>query len=220
MGTLPAWLPSSTNVYDWRDQLLKVLSKYKGLIVLGEAGQGKTTQLPQSLHEAGYTKDGRKIGCTQAQCVAAISVEGRVADEIGVSIGDALGYATQFQDCTSPKTAILYMTNRMLLQEFMTKPALAHYPAMIICEAHKRTLSPDFLQGLVRDIACFQPDFWLLISHATMKPPKFSEYFNDAPIFNMPGRRYPVNILHTPNPEANYLHTTVMTVFSYVSVPS
>ncbi|MBW0530860.1 hypothetical protein O181_070575 [Austropuccinia psidii MF-1] len=203
----------SLPVYDWRDQLLKAVAEYQVLIVVGETGSGKTTQLPQYLHEAGYTKDGGKIGCTQPRRVAAMSVAARVADEMGVRVGDAVGYSIRFEDCTSPKTVIKYMTDGMLLREFMTEPDLAGYAAMIIDEAHERTLSTDILLGLVKDIARFRPDFRLLISSATMNAAKFSEYFDDAPIFNIPGRMYPVDILYTPNPEANYLHAAVTTVF-------
>ncbi|KAH9460012.1 hypothetical protein MJO29_003953 [Puccinia striiformis f. sp. tritici] len=203
----------SLPVYDWREKLLQAVSEYQVLIVVGETGSGKTTQLPQYLHEAGYTKDGGKIGCTQPRRVAAMSVAARVADEMGVRVGDAVGYSIRFEDCTSPKTVIKYMTDGMLLREFMTEPDLAGYNAMIIDEAHERTLSTDILLGLVKDIARFRPDFRLLISSATMNAAKFSEYFDDAPIFNIPGRMYPVDILYTPNPEANYLHAAVTTIF-------
>ncbi|POW01132.1 hypothetical protein PSHT_12731, partial [Puccinia striiformis] len=204
----------SLPVYDWREKLLQAVSEYQVLIVVGETGSGKTTQLPQYLHEAGYTKDGGKIGCTQPRRVAAMSVAARVADEMGVRVGDAVGYSIRFEDCTSPKTVIKYMTDGMLLREFMTEPDLAGYNAMIIDEAHERTLSTDILLGLVKDIARFRPDFRLLISSATMNAAKFSEYFDDAPIFNSPsGRMYPVDILYTPNPEANYLHAAVTTIF-------
>ncbi|WAQ83309.1 hypothetical protein PtA15_3A678 [Puccinia triticina] len=203
----------SLPVYEWREKLLQAVSEYQVLIVVGETGSGKTTQLPQYLHEAGYTKDGGKIGCTQPRRVAAMSVAARVADEMGVRVGDAVGYSIRFEDCTSPKTVIKYMTDGMLLREFMTEPDLAGYSAMIIDEAHERTLSTDILLGLVKDIARFRPDFRLLISSATMNAAKFSEYFDDAPIFNIPGRMYPVDILYTPNPEANYLHAAVTTIF-------
>ncbi|KAG0150240.1 hypothetical protein CROQUDRAFT_58456 [Cronartium quercuum f. sp. fusiforme G11] len=203
----------SLPVYEWRERLLEAVAEYQVLIVVGETGSGKTTQLPQYLHEAGYTKDGGKIGCTQPRRVAAMSVAARVAEEMGVRVGDAVGYSIRFEDCTSPKTVIKYMTDGMLLREFMTEPDLAGYNAMIIDEAHERTLSTDILLGLIKDIARFRPDFRLLISSATMNAAKFSEYFDDAPIFNIPGRMYPVDILYTPSPEANYLHAAVTTVF-------
>ena len=138
---------------EWREKLLQAVAEYQVLIVVGETGSGKTTQLPQYLHEAGYTKDGGKIGCTQPRRVAAMSVAARVADEMGVRVGDAVGYSIRFEDCTSPKTVIKYMTDGMLLREFMTEPDLAGYSAMIIDEAHERTLSTDILLGLVKVIS-------------------------------------------------------------------
>jgi pre-mRNA-splicing factor ATP-dependent RNA helicase DHX16 len=203
----------SLPVYEWREELLKAIEDFQVLIIVGETGSGKTTQLPQFLHEAGYTKGGQKIGCTQPRRVAAMSVAARVAEEMGVRLGKEVGYSIRFEDCTSDKTVIKYMTDGMLLREFMTEPDLAGYNAMIIDEAHERTLSTDILLGLVKDIARFRPDFRLLISSATINAEKFSEHFDGAPIFNIPGRMYPVDIHYTPQPEANYLHAAITTVF-------
>ena len=203
----------SLPVYQWREQLLDAIKEYQVLIIVGETGSGKTTQLPQFLHEAGYTKGGMKVGCTQPRRVAAMSVAARVAEEMGVRLGKEVGYSIRFEDCTSDKTVIKYMTDGMLLREFMTEPDLAGYSAMIIDEAHERTLSTDILLGLVKDIARFRPDFRLLIASATINADKFSAHFDDAPTFNVPGRMYPVDVHYTPQPEANYLHAAITTVF-------
>ncbi len=203
----------SLPVYALRQELLDAIAEYQVLIVVGETGSGKTTQLPQFLHEAGYTKDGKKVGCTQPRRVAAMSVAARVAEEMGVRLGRECGYSIRFEDCTSDDTVIKYMTDGMLLREFLTEPDLSSYSALIIDEAHERTLSTDVLFGLVKDIARFRPDLKLLISSATLDAEKFSEFFDDAPIFNVPGRRYPVDIHYTPQPEANYLHAAITTVF-------
>ncbi|BGP19693.1 hypothetical protein JCM10213_001871 [Rhodosporidiobolus nylandii] len=203
----------SLPVYQWREQFLDAVANYQVLVIEGETGSGKTTQLPQYLYEAGYCKDGKKIGCTQPRRVAAMSVAARVAEEVGCRVGQEVGYSIRFEDCTSDKTAIKYMTDGMLLREFLTEPDLAGYSCMIIDEAHERTLSTDILLGLVKDIARFRPDFRLLIASATLNATKFSEYFDEAPVFRIPGRRYPVDILYTPQPEANYLHAAVTTVF-------
>ncbi|GAA5895508.1 hypothetical protein JCM6882_006273 [Rhodosporidiobolus microsporus] len=203
----------SLPVYQWREQFLEAVANYQVLVIEGETGSGKTTQLPQYLYEAGYCKDGKKIGCTQPRRVAAMSVAARVAEEVGCRLGQEVGYSIRFEDATSDKTAIKYMTDGMLLREFLTEPDLAGYSCMIIDEAHERTLSTDILLGLVKDIARFRPDFRLLIASATLNATKFSEYFDDAPVFRIPGRRYPVDILYTPQPEANYLHAAVTTVF-------
>lgn len=174
----------SLPVYSWREQLLEAVAQFQVLIIVGETGSGKTTQLPQYLAEAGYTKGGLKVGCTQPRRVAAMSVAARVAEEMGSRLGHEVGYSIRFEDCTSDKTVVKYLTDGMLLREFLTEPDLAQYGCMIIDEAHERTLSTDILLGLVKDIARFRPDFRLLISSATMNAQRFSDFFDGAPIFN------------------------------------
>lgn len=203
----------SLPIYAYRDQFLEALEKYQILVIVGETGSGKTTQLPQYLHEAGYTKDGLKVGCTQPRRVAAMSVAARVADEMGVKVGNEVGYSIRFEDSTSDKTVLKYMTDGMLLREFMTEPDLGGYSALMIDEAHERTVHTDILLALVKDLARERPEMKLLISSATMNAAKFANYFDDAPIFNIPGRRYPVDIHYTPQPEANYLAAAITTVF-------
>ncbi|KAG1797729.1 P-loop containing nucleoside triphosphate hydrolase protein [Suillus plorans] len=203
----------SLPIYTYREQLLEAIKEHQVLIVVAETGSGKTTQLPQYLHEAGYTANGQKVGCTQPRRVAAMSVAARVAEEMGTKVGYEVGYSIRFEDCTSDKTVLKYMTDGMLLREFLTEPDLAGYAALIIDEAHERTLSTDILFALVKDIARFRPELRLLISSATMDAEKFSEYFDNAPVFYVPGRRYPVDIHYTPQPEANYLHAAITTVF-------
>lgn len=204
----------SLPIYQYRDSLLAAIDEYQVLVIVGETGSGKTTQLPQYLYEHGFTEGGKKIGCTQPRRVAAMSVAARVAEEMGVHMGQEVGYSIRFEDCTSEKTAVKYMTDGMLLREFMTEPDLASYSCMIIDEAHERTLSTDILFGLIKDIARFRPDLKLLISSATMNAQKFSEYFDDAPIFNIPGRPYPVEIFYTKAPEANYLRAAITQVLT------
>ena len=208
-------------IYAWKETFLEAMEKYQVLIIVGETGSGKTTQLPQYLHEAGYTKNGLKVGCTQPRRVAAMSVAARVAEEMGVKVGNEVGYSIRFEDQTSDKTVLKYMTDGMLLREFLTEPDLGGYSALMIDEAHERTLSTDILFGLVKDIARFRPDLKLLISSATMDAQKFSEYFDKAPIFNIPGRRYPVDVHYTQQPEANYLNAAITTIFQiHTTTPS
>ncbi|KAI6005354.1 pre-mRNA splicing factor [Pisolithus marmoratus] len=203
----------SLPIYTYREELLAAIKEHQVLIVVAETGSGKTTQLPQYLHEAGYTAGGLRVGCTQPRRVAAMSVAARVAEEMGTKVGYEVGYSIRFEDCTSNKTVLKYMTDGMLMREFLTEPDLASYSALIIDEAHERTLSTDILFALVKDIARFRPELRLLISSATMDAEKFSEYFDNAPVFYVPGRRYPVDIHYTPQPEANYLHAAITTVF-------
>ncbi|KAL7747311.1 hypothetical protein RI367_007365 [Sorochytrium milnesiophthora] len=202
----------SLPVYPLREELLKAIEEFQVLIIVGETGSGKTTQIVQYLHEAGYTKGGRKIGCTQPRRVAAMSVAARVAEEMGVKLGREVGYSIRFEDCTSDKTVVKYMTDGMLLREFLTEPDLSGYSVMMIDEAHERTLSTDILFGLVKDIARFRPDLKLLISSATLDAQKFADYFDEAPIFKIPGRKFPVDIYYAKAPEANYLTAAITTV--------
>ncbi|ORZ33421.1 P-loop containing nucleoside triphosphate hydrolase protein [Catenaria anguillulae PL171] len=202
----------SLPVFQYRQLLLDALQEHQIIIIVGETGSGKTTQLPQYLHEAGFTKDGKKIGCTQPRRVAAMSVAARVAEEMNVKLGYEVGYSIRFEDCTSDKTVIKYMTDGMLLREFMTEPDLASYACLMIDEAHERTLHTDVLLGLIKDIARFRPDLKLLISSATMDAQKFSDYFDFAPILYVEGRKFPVDIYYTKAPEADYLQACVATV--------
>eukprot|EP00775_Hariotina_reticulata_P008556 gene8556-8738_t len=210
---------ASLPIYPYREQLLAAIEQHQIIILVAETGAGKTTQVPQYLHEAGYSKLG-KIGCTQPRRVAAMSVAARVAQEMGVKLGNEVGYSIRFEDCTSDKTLVKYMTDGMLLREFLGEPDLASYSVMMIDEAHERTLSTDVLFGLVKDIARFRPDLKLLISSATLDAEKFSDYFDLAPIFKIPGRRYPVDILYSKAPEADYVDASISTVLKiHISEP-
>lgn len=200
----------SLPVYVYRDQLVQAVRDHQVLIIVGETGSGKTTQIPQYLHEEGFTKRG-KVGCTQPRRVAAMSVAKRVSDEMGVKLGAEVGYSIRFEDCTSDKTILKYMTDGMLLREFLTEPDLASYSVLMIDEAHERTLHTDILFGLVKDIARFRRDLKLVISSATLDAKKFSDFFDNAPIFQIPGRRYPVDVFYTKAPEADYLDAAIVT---------
>merc|ERR1719343_756861 len=201
----------SLPVYQYREGLLQAVRDYQVLIVVGETGSGKTTQIPQYLHEVGYTKIG-KIGCTQPRRVAAMSVAARVAKEMGCKLGHEVGYNIRFEDCTTDRTIIEYMTDGMLLRSFLNEPDMASFSVMIVDEAHERTLHTDVLFGLVKDVSRFRDDLKLVISSATLDAEKFSEYFDDAPIFRIPGRRFPVHIYYTKAPEADYIDACMITV--------
>jgi pre-mRNA-splicing factor ATP-dependent RNA helicase DHX16 len=140
----------SLPIHAYRQELIDAVKEHQVLIVVAETGSGKTTQLPQYLHEAGFTAGGAKVGCTQPRRVAAMSVAARVAEEMGTKVGYEVGYSIRFEDCTSDKTVVKYMTDGMLLREFLTEPDLAGYSVIIIDEAHERTLSTDILFALVK----------------------------------------------------------------------
>ncbi|CAK7909541.1 pre-mRNA-splicing factor ATP-dependent RNA helicase-like protein Prp2p [[Candida] anglica] len=203
----------SLPVFSYRERFLSTLESHQILIVVGETGSGKTTQLPQYLHEAGYSKGNKKIGCTQPRRVAATSVANRVADEMGCKIGQEVGYSIRFEDESSDKTVIKYLTDGMLLREFLTDPELSSYGALMIDEAHERTVSTEIILSLLKDILKVRTDLKLVVASATMNAQKFSTFFDDAPVFNIPGRRFPVDIHYTKAPEANYIQAAITTVF-------
>ncbi|XP_071097598.1 pre-mRNA-splicing factor ATP-dependent RNA helicase DHX16-like [Haliotis cracherodii] len=202
----------SLPIFPFKQDLIDAIHTHQVLIIEGETGSGKTTQIPQYLNDAGFNENGMKVGCTQPRRVAAMSVASRVAQEMGYKLGNEVGYSIRFEDCTSERTILKYMTDGMLLREFLSEPDLASYSVLIIDEAHERTLHTDVLFGLVKDIARFRPDLKLLISSATLDAQKFSEFFDDAPIFRIPGRRFPVHIFYTKAPEADYLDAVVVSV--------
>uniref|UniRef100_A0A8D8X4B0 RNA helicase n=2 Tax=Cacopsylla melanoneura TaxID=428564 RepID=A0A8D8X4B0_9HEMI len=202
----------SLPIYPFKQDLIDAIREHQVLIIEGETGSGKTTQIPQYLHEAGFCDEKMKIGCTQPRRVAAMSVSARVAEEMGVKLGCEVGYAIRFEDCTSERTVIKYMTDGTLHREFLSEPDLASYSVMIIDEAHERTLHTDILFGLVKDIVRFRSDLKLLISSATLDAQKFSEFFDDAPVFRIPGRRFPVDIYYTKAPEADYIDACVVSI--------
>ncbi|XP_042280465.1 pre-mRNA-splicing factor ATP-dependent RNA helicase DHX16 [Thunnus maccoyii] len=202
----------SLPIFPYREDLLAAIHEHQILVIEGETGSGKTTQIPQYLLEDGYTKGGMKIGCTQPRRVAAMSVAARVAQEMSVKLGNEVGYSIRFEDCTSERTVLKYMTDGMLLREFLTEPDLASYSVIIIDEAHERTLHTDILFGLIKDIARFRSDLKVLVASATLDTERFSCFFDDAPVFRIPGRRFPVDIFYTKAPEADYLEACVVSV--------
>lgn len=195
-----------------RMPLMRLIRENQFVIVCGETGSGKTTKLPQFLHKEGYSKRG-KISCTQPRRLAAMSVAARVANETQTKLGSLVGYTIRFEDRTSVHTRIQYMTDGMLLREFLIDPDLSKYSAIMIDEAHERSLHTDVLLALMKDIARARPELRVIISSATLNAKKFSAYFNSAPVYTVPGRRFPVTILYTTQPEVNYVEAAATTIF-------
>ncbi|NXJ58284.1 DHX16 helicase, partial [Spizaetus tyrannus] len=202
----------SLPIFPYRDELVAAIAQHQILVIEGETGSGKTTQIPQYLHEEGYTRQGLKIGITQPRRVAAMSVAARVAVEMGTKLGNEVGYSIRFEDCTSERTVLKYMTDGMLLREFLTEPDLGSYSVIMVDEAHERTLHTDVLFGLIKDIARFRPQLKVLVASATLDTQRFSAFFDQAPVFRIPGRRFPVDIYYTKAPEADYLEACVVSV--------
>ncbi|RCK58162.1 Pre-mRNA-splicing factor ATP-dependent RNA helicase-like protein cdc28 [Candida viswanathii] len=204
----------SLPVYWYREDFLKLLDENQVLIVVGETGSGKTTQLPQYLHESGYSANGKMIACTQPRRVAATSVAARVASEMQVKVGKEVGYTIRFDDNSQDGvTVIKYATDGMLVREFLQDLELSRYSAIMIDEAHERTLSTEILLSLLKDIMTARKDLKIIIASATINAEKFSKFFGNAPILNIPGRRFPVKIHYTKQPEANYIQAAITTIF-------
>ncbi|KAL3700626.1 hypothetical protein R1sor_018648 [Riccia sorocarpa] len=202
--TLPVW--------QQKQDFLDILAKNQTMILVGETGSGKTTQIPQFVVEAGYTANRKQVACTQPRRVAAMSVSRRVADEMDVTIGEEVGYSIRFEDCSGPKTTLKYLTDGMLQREAMTDPLLERYKVIILDEAHERTLATDVLFGLLKEVLKNRPDLKLVVMSATLEAEKFQAYFNGAPLMKVPGRLHPVEIFYTQDPERDYLEAAIRTV--------
>ncbi|MCO5613784.1 hypothetical protein L7F22_068062 [Adiantum nelumboides] len=196
-----------------RDELMHVIRENQVVIVIGETGSGKTTQVAQFLYEEGYAKHGM-IGCTQPRRVAAMSVAKRVSEEMEVELGSTVGYAIRFEDCTSEQTRIKYMTDGVLLRESLNEGDLDRYNAIILDEAHERSLSTDVLMGLLKKILTRRRDLKLIVTSATMNAEKFSSFFGDAPMYTIPGRTFPVDVLFSKTPCEDYVESAVKQVLS------
>ncbi|KDQ52578.1 hypothetical protein JAAARDRAFT_138414 [Jaapia argillacea MUCL 33604] len=189
------------------------------IVMVGETGSGKTTQIPQFVcySDLPHTK-GKLVACTQPRRVAAMSVAKRVADEMDVPLGKQVGYSIRFEDMTEPGTTFLkYMTDGMLLREAMNDPNLERYSTIILDEAHERTLATDILMGLLKTLAKKRKDLKLIIMSATLDALKFQKYFaltpgEPAPLFKVPGRTHPVEVFYTQDPEPDYVEAAIRTV--------
>mmetsp|Transcript_7300 Transcript_7300/g.10874 ORF Transcript_7300/g.10874 Transcript_7300/m.10874 type:complete len:392 (-) Transcript_7300:965-2140(-) len=200
-------------VHQFLDELLKKVSKNQVIVVEGETGSGKTTQIPQFLVEAGYgQKEKYSVACTQPRRVAAMSIAQRVADEMDISLGDVVGYSIRFEVRTGPRTLLTFMTDGMLLREAMTDPLLSKYKCIVLDEAHERTLATDVLLGLLKDVIKKRSDLNIVVMSATLDAGKFQTYFDGAPLLKVPGRTFPVEIFYTQEPERDYVEAAVKTV--------
>ncbi|KAI9758405.1 MAG: DEAH-box RNA helicase prp16 [Lichina confinis] len=196
-----------------REDLLRVIRDNQVVIVVGETGSGKTTQLTQFLYEDGYGKIGM-IGCTQPRRVAAMSVAKRVSEEMEVRLGAMVGYAIRFEDCTSNETVIKYMTDGVLLRESLVEPDLDRYSCIIMDEAHERALNTDVLMGLFKKLLARRRDLKLIVTSATMNAERFSRFYGGAPEFFIPGRTFPVDVQFSRSPCEDYVDSAVKQVLA------
>ncbi|KAK9460683.1 helicase [Lipomyces oligophaga] len=196
-----------------REQLLSVIRDNQVVIVIGETGSGKTTQLTQFLYEDGYGQRGL-IGCTQPRRVAAMSVASRVSEEMGVKLGGLVGYSIRFEDCTSNETVIKYMTDGVLLRESLQEGDLDKYSCVIMDEAHERALNTDVLMGLFKKVLARRRDLKLIVTSATMNADRFSRFYGNAPQFTIPGRTFPVDVLYSKSPCEDYVDAAVKQILT------
>ncbi|KAM7274785.1 hypothetical protein ACFE04_016651 [Oxalis oulophora] len=200
-------------IFSVRDELLQIVRENQVVVVVGETGSGKTTQLTQYLHEDGYTVNGI-VGCTQPRRVAAMSVAKRVSEEMETELGDKVGYAIRFEDLTGPSTVIKYMTDGVLLRETLKDCDLDKYSVVVMDEAHERSLNTDVLFGILKKVVARRRDFKLIVTSATLNAQKFSDFFGSAPVFNIPGRTFPVNVLYSKSPCEDYVEGAVKQAMS------
>ncbi len=165
------------------------------VIIAGETGSGKTTQLPKICLEMGRGIQ-QMIGHTQPRRLAARTVAGRIAQELGTEVGDLVGYQVRFTDRVSENTAIKLMTDGILLAEMQHDRLLRKYDTLIIDEAHERSLNIDFLLGYLKRILPQRPDLKVIVTSATIDVDSFSRHFNDAPVIEVSGRTFPVETLY------------------------
>ncbi len=180
-----------------RREIVEALKKHTVLIVAGETGSGKTTQLPKFCLEAGRGVDGL-IGCTQPRRIAAMAVARRLAEELGEAPGVSVGYQIRFQENLSAQTRIKFMTDGILLAEAQQDRYLNRYDTLIVDEAHERSLNIDFVLGLIKQLLIRRRDLRLVITSATIDTAKFAAAFDDAPIIDVTGRMYPVRVRYLP----------------------
>lgn len=201
------------------EEFFKMFNEHQIIVMVGETGSGKTTQIPQFVcySDLPHTR-GKLVACTQPRRVAAMSVAKRVADEMDVPLGKQVGYSIRFEDMTEAGTTFLkYMTDGMLLREAMNDPDLTRYSTIILDEAHERTLATDILMGLLKALAKRRADLKIIIMSATLDARKFQKYFSlkadqTAPLFKVPGRTHPVEVFYTQEPEPDYVEAAIRTV--------
>ncbi|WKY02430.1 hypothetical protein Q1695_016021 [Nippostrongylus brasiliensis] len=209
-------------IFKNRDHVLYLCEKYRTVVIVGETGCGKSTQIPQYLMESGWTKDGRMIGITQPRKVAVVTLAARVAEEKETILGHDVGYTVRFDDVSDDQTKIKFMTDGILLRELLTDPLLSKYSVIMIDEAHERTCNSDILLGLLRKVLIVRPDLRIIVSSATLDAELFRDFFelnetddshlDTACIMSVEGRTHPVAIYHTKTSVPDYIKAAVETV--------
>jgi ATP-dependent helicase HrpA len=186
--------PEALPITAFREPIQQALRDHQVIIVCGDTGSGKTTQLPKMALQLGRAAEGRLIGCTQPRRLAAVTVARRVAEEFGEPVGGLVGYQHRFERRLGRASRIKFMTDGILLAETRASPLLEAYDTLIIDEAHERSLNIDFLLGLVKRILPRRPGLRVVVSSATLDAGRFSDFFGGAPTLSIPGRLHPIEI--------------------------
>eukprot|EP00796_Vickermania_ingenoplastis_P004946 gene4948-3549_t len=218
----------SLPIYRVRDEMLALIRDNPVIVVVGETGSGKTTQLLQYMYEeemhvttlpekteagesAAQQRQELRLICTQPRRIAAVSVAERVAQEVGCRCGGVVGYKVRFDDRSGPHTKILFVTDGIMLKEFTNDPSLESVAAIMIDEAHERSLNSDILLGLLRDVVRRNSRLRVIIASATINADRFRQFFGGAPVFTVTGRTYPVETFYTEEPVADYVTEAAQT---------
>ncbi|KAF5944491.1 hypothetical protein HYC85_018568 [Camellia sinensis] len=219
-------------VFRYRTSILYLVETHAATIIVGETGSGKTTQIPQYLKEAGWADGGRVIACTQPRRLAVQAVASRVAEEMGVKLGEEVGYTIRFEDLTNRDlTRIKFLTDGVLLREMMEDPLLTKYSVIMVDEAHERSISTDILLGLLKKIQRRRPELRLIISSATIEAKSMAAFFHNSKkrrglegeqrgpktepaILSVEGRGFNVQVFYAEEPVPDYIQAIVSTVMS------
>jgi ATP-dependent helicase HrpA len=193
----PVTVDASLPIAARADDIVKLIREHQVVVIAGETGSGKTTQLPKLCLAAGRGEAGL-IGCTQPRRLAARSVAVRVAEELGTPIGDKVGFQVRFTEKVSDQALVKFMTDGILLAETQSDPWLSAYDTIIIDEAHERSLNIDFLLGYLKRLAARRPELKIIVTSATIDTERFAEHFGGAPIVTVEGRTYPVEVRYRP----------------------
>ncbi|MBQ3747545.1 MAG: ATP-dependent RNA helicase HrpA [Kiritimatiellae bacterium] len=188
-------------ICEHREEIIALMEKNPVVIVCGDTGSGKTTQLPKMAMELGRGKNGRRIACTQPRRLAAVTVAERVAEELKSPVGGIIGYQHRFARRMSEETRVKFMTDGVLLAETRSDPLLRAYDTIIVDEAHERSLNVDFLLGILKRILEKRRDLKVIVSSATLDTERFSQFFGGAPTLSIPGRLFPIEIQYREPPD-------------------
>lgn len=194
-------------VFEHRREIISAVRSSRVTIIEGSTGSGKTTQIPQFLLEAGLTD--KKVLCTQPRRVAAINVATRVAQEMDVALGSVVGYAVRFDSRMSEDTKLVYMTDGLLMKEFITDPDVSQYGVILIDEAHERNINSDIILGLLKQLVQRRDDVHVVVMSATLEANKFTDFYNEAPHLEIPGRLHPVDVIYEKEAVPDYVRAAI-----------